>query len=70
MVTPVMLRPGLASLAAKPVRTGSANVTKTTGMVVIAALATLVARVPEARITSTFGARGASLTAPIDGPSH
>ena len=52
-VTPVTLPPGRSRLATRPSRTGSAAISKTIGMVVVAAFAASAAGVVVAAIKAT-----------------
>ena len=55
LVIPVMLPPGRARLATRPVSTGSAaTLPVTIGMVAVACLAAKLAGVPDATMRSTF----------------
>ena len=53
LVTPVMLPPGCARLATRPTPTGSVPISKTIGIVCVAALAACEAGVPAATMTVT-----------------
>ena len=59
---PVMLPPGRAKLATSPVPTGSAEISITIGIVLVAFLSATIAGSPSA-VTITFGRRFTSSTA-------
>ena len=62
-VNPVMLPPGRARLATRPVATGSPTATMTRGIVVVAFLTASEAGVPAVTIVSTFSAISSAMSA-------